>query len=171
MATGQSIRRRQSVRRAEGYLELGMPRHALETLAPWADPASLGGRGLYLRGEALRSLGRHDEAVLWLQHAAEQTPDDIHVLLALGWCYKRTDRVKQAIEVLNRALEIDADAAIVYYNLACYWSLAGDKRRTLKYLAQAIDMDATYRDYVHDEPDFDSVRDDPDFRALTGIIV
>jgi hypothetical protein len=66
---------------------------------------------------------------------------------------------------------VDSGEAIIHYNLACYWSLARNKRYALKYLAQAFEIDAKYRDLVHDEPDFDFVRDDPDFQSLTSVIV
>ena len=58
--------------------------------------------------------------------------------------------------------------AIVHYNLACYWSLAGDVDRALQYLAQSFDIDPRYRELVADEADFDPIRDLPDFQALGG---
>jgi tetratricopeptide (TPR) repeat protein len=171
MSLEQRIRRQQMMRRVEGYLELGMPRHALEVLESCIDPQALDGHAVYLRGEALRSLERYAEAVSWLQKAAERMPDEIHVLLALGWCHKRTGRLDLAIEALTQALKIDAGEAIIHYNLACYWSLAGNKRHVLKHLSRALEMDAKYRDLVHDEPDFTPMRDDPDFQSLTSVVV
>ena len=171
MSPKQRLRRQQIVRRAEGYLELGMARHALDVLALWDDSEALDGRALWLRGEALRSLERYEEAISWLSRAADSLPDNIHVLLAFAWCHKRTGRVDLAIEDLDRALEVDPGEAIIHYNLACYWSLTGDKGSALRYLSQALDMDGNYRDLVHDEPDFDDLRDDPDFQTLTSVIV
>ena len=65
----------------------------------------------------------------------------------------------------------DQQEAIVHYNLACYWSLAGDADRALQYLSQSFDIDPRYRDLVADESDFDPIRDLPDFQALVGAIV
>jgi hypothetical protein len=59
---------------------------------------------------------------------------------------------------------------VVQYNLACYWSLAGGKRRALDYLARALALDSRYRDMVHDERDFDPIRSDPEFQALAAMI-
>jgi tetratricopeptide (TPR) repeat protein len=171
MSREERIRRQQMICQAEGYLELGMPEHALQRLAQWDDPDSLDGHALYLRGEALRSLERCGEALIWLERAADLVPDDIHILLALGWCHKRTDRIDLAIEDLDRALEIDSSEAIIHYNLACYWSLARHRQHALQYLARAIEIDSNCRDLVHEEPDFDFVRDDPDFQTLVAMVV
>ena len=61
--------------------------------------------------------------------------------------------------------------ALVHYNLACYWSLAKNKRQALVYLSRAFDLEDAYRALVADEPDFDPIRDDPAFQALLRVAV
>lgn len=156
---------------AEGYLELGMHSHSLHALEQLEESGTLDAHAVYLKGEALRSLERYDEALLVLRHAAQLTPDDMHVLLALGWCYKRTGKLERAIDALEDALMADPGEALIHYNLACYWSLAGNKRTALTFLATAFDIDSSYRDMVDEESDFDPIRNDPDFLAITSVIV
>ena len=170
MSPEERIRRERIIHQAEGYLELGMPEHALESLAEFS-LHQRDGKIYHLLGEAYRALERYAEAVDYLQRSAEAVPDDIHVLLALAWCHKRTGKIDQAVEALENALEVDPSEAILYYNLSCYCSLTGDRRRTLRYLAQALAIDADYRDLVEDEPDFDPLRNDPDFQELVSVIV
>ena len=93
------------------------------------------------------------------------------MLLALGWCYKRTGQLAKAIEALERAVKIDSSEAILHYNLACYWSLARNRTLALRYLSQALEIDANFRDMISDEPDFNPLRHDPEFIALTSVIV
>ncbi len=143
-----------------------MPQHALDTLAELGDPAGLDGHALYLWGEALRSMDRCREALLPLMAAAKLAPENVHVWFALGWCYKRTGRIDLAIRSLERVLAAEPAEALVHYNLACYWSLAGDKHRALEFLSQALEIDPDYRRLIDDEPDFDPVRCDPRFQAL-----
>ena len=164
-------RRQQVLQQAEGYLELGMPRHALDTLARGDHLVAVDAQARYLRGEALRSLERFVEAIDSLLKASELMPDNVHVWLALAWCHKRTDGLDLAIEALEIALEVDPSEAILHYNLACYWSLSRNKEYALDYLSQAFDIDSNYRDLVHDESDFDPIRDDSEFQALTTVIV
>ena len=125
----------------------------------------------HLRGEALRATRRFGDALVPLNKAAELAPSDVRVWLALGWCYKRIGEIDLAIESLERALEVQEDEALIYYNLACYWSIAGNKRQALDYLSRSLAMDPQYRDLVFDESDFDPIRSDPDFQALTSVIV
>ncbi len=171
MSDPTTIRRSQLKRQAEGYLELGMPHHALSTLARLEMFTSLDSAAQYLRGEALRSLDRWEEALPWLRAAASGDPENIHIWLALGWCYKRTGQLRRAIDALENGLEVDPSEAILHYNLACYWSLARNKEHALDYLSQAFEIDPNYRDRVHEEADFDLLRNDADFQALTSVIV
>jgi tetratricopeptide (TPR) repeat protein len=162
---------RRAIEEAEGYLELGLMDHALRALQRRGTLVHGNGRACYLMGETLRELARFEEALFPLERSADLIPDDIHVWLALGWCYKRTGHLAKAIESLEAAVKIDPSEAIVHYNLACYWSLARNRVLALRYLAHAFDIDANYRDLVLDEEDFDALRHDPEFKMLTGLSV
>jgi tetratricopeptide (TPR) repeat protein len=170
MVSVNRIRRQQILRAAEGYLELAMPQHALDSLGRLT-AEEVNSLSLHLQGEAFRALGRFQDAIAPLAHAAKDSPGDIHIWLSLGWCYKRIGRLDMAIESLEEALEADPNEAIIHYNLACYWSLAGNRRRALSFLTQAFEIDPNYRDRVANEPDFDPLRNDPAFRSLTSVIV
>jgi len=158
-------------REAEGYLELGLPQQALNTLNRLGNPIECGTVTQYLLGEALRSLERYAEALVPLQRAAETEPENVHVWLALGWCFKRIGRLDQAIQALDKAVAADPAEPLLHYNIACYYSLAGNKPQALEHLSRALAMDSHYRHLIDDEPDFDPLRADPDFQALTTIIV
>jgi Flp pilus assembly protein TadD len=156
---------------AEGYLELGMPLHALDVLARVGSSDRLSDHGLYLKGEGLRALGRYREAIEPLSRAAQGDPRNIHVWLALGWCHKRTGRIDLAIESLEEALAVEPNDALVNYNLACYWAVANSKRQSLAYLERAFELEDHYRALVADEPDFDTIRSDPGFQSLVRVTV
>ena len=151
---------------AEGYLELGMPEHALQTLGRLGDPVTFSSRALYLWGEGLRMTERYFEALMPLERAVKATPEDLHIRIALGWCYKRTGRLDLAIDALEQALIVAPMEPLLRYNLACYLSLAGQKRRSLRHLAQALAIDPAYRELVEAESDFDPLRADSEFQSL-----
>jgi Flp pilus assembly protein TadD len=160
------IRRDKLHREAEGYLELGMAEQALATLSRIDDPTTLDANALYLWGESLRALERYEEALIPLRRAAEASPQNLQIRLALGWCYKRTGKLPLAIKALEEALASEPDEPLLRYNLACYCSLSGQKRQALRHLSQALTLSPDYRHLIEEETDFDSLRHDPDFQAL-----
>ena len=167
----QRVQLRQTVSAAEGYLELGMTEHALHALQRRGKLVHANARACYLLGETLRELECYQDAIIPLQRSSELMPEDIHVWLALGWCYKRTGHLDSAIESLELALEVDSSEAILHYNLACYWSLARNRILALSYLSEAIDIDSNYRELIFEEPDFSPLHNDPAFKLIAGVIV
>ncbi len=180
-------RRQQLLREAEGYLdlvtvcadELALQPTLRDRLAQRTLKVleSLQTEGLeredlfYLRGQAYRVMERHHEAIQWLEEASEVNPDNLHTWLALGWCQKRVGRLDLAIQSLEEALSVAPDHAIIYYNLACYWSLANNAKLAIAYLARTFDIDPCYRDLVAKEKDFDAIRHHPSFLERTSVIV
>ena len=180
------IRRQQIIREAEGYLELisvyeenapslplkqRMCQRSLDLLNRLPDVGAERGHALYLKGQVLRTLERYEEAIPPLRDAAQLDPDNLQIWLALGWCYKRTGRLDLAIEALEEGVSADPMQAIVYYNLACYWSLARNKRNALDYLHRALELDGDFRYLLEQEHDFDPIRNDPGFQALLTVVV
>ena len=165
------IRRQQLVVQAEGYLELGMPRHALDVLARYGDPESLPDHALYLQGESLRALGQFREAVEPLSRAAQGNPDR-HPHLAGAGLVPQADRPdRPGHRIVGRSAGREPNDALVHYNLACYWSVANNKRQALAYLSRLFDLKDHYRSLVGPEPDFDAIRSDPAFQALVRVTV
>lgn len=148
-----------------------MPESALKILERLGGPERLGVHGLYLMGESLRSMAKYCEALAPLSTAAVLSPEDAHILLAMAWCYKRVGKLDRAIAAMERALEYSPNLAILHYNLACYLSLAGEPQGSLRHLSKALRLDPDYRAMVEKEPDFDPIRNNPDFVALKRIVV
>ncbi len=151
---------------AEGYLMLNLPARALEILESRPDWATMQFEASFLAGEALRTLGRYRDALRPLETAASLRPGDVAVAIALGWCYKRTHRLAQAIDALGRALRHNPEEALLHYNLSCYWSLAGNPGKSLDELAAALDLDPDLRSLIAEESDFDALRGNPEFDRL-----
>lgn len=165
------LRIKQLERQAEGYLELAMPEHAIAALDRLGGDAPLGSHGLYLYGEALRAVERYDEALRFLGEASQLAPGCVEVWMAMGWCHKRVGRLDLAIEDLEQAREARPAEPLIHYNLACYLSLAGNKHRALAHLSEALAMNPDLRTLIDEESDFDPLRSDREFQALTNIIV
>jgi tetratricopeptide (TPR) repeat protein len=152
-------------------LRVPLAQRAIAALDRVGSQADWSAQALFLRGQALRLMERYSEAIEPLKRAVEITPANPHLYLALGWCYKRCQRIDLAIEALEDALEFVPDLAILHYNLACYWSLARNVKLAVSYLARAFELDCVYRDQVATEPDFDPVRSHPHFQSLLSVVV
>jgi len=153
---------------AEGYLMLGLPQKALAILEGRNDWATMRFEAALLTGEALRTTGRHRDALKPLEVAASLRPGDVGVAIALGWCYKRTQKLAQAIDALGRAVREKPDEPLLHYNLSCYWSLANNPAKAVQALTTAIRLDPDLRGLVANEPDFAPLRGHPDFERITN---
>ena len=66
-------------------------------------------------------------------------------------------------------IEAYPDAWQGYYNLACAEARLGNRDAALENLARAAEIDKeVVTKYAPDDSDFESIRDDPEFLALTG---
>jgi tetratricopeptide (TPR) repeat protein len=98
-------------------------------------------------------------------------PEQLEAWLGLGWCYKRLGRLGDAITALRTGLEAAPSQPLLLYNLACYHSLAGDVTAAVDHLTKAISIDDQFRDLTGAERDFDPIRSDPRFVAVTHVVV
>jgi tetratricopeptide (TPR) repeat protein len=151
---------------AEGYLWLDLPEHALRILDHRSDWGSMQFEACVLKGDALRHMGRYREALKPLEIAANLRPTNMQVALSLGWCYKRTNRLAQAIDLLQGALRKHPEEPLLHYNLSCYWSLAGDSSKALDELARALELEPDLRASIAVETDFDQIRGNPEFERI-----
>jgi len=162
----ERIRRNHRLREAEGYLELGLFERAMEVLdrLPEGDRECL--EALLIRAEVLRHTGQYRSALEILERLAEKDPDNVGIRLAMGWCHKRIGRIDLACADLETAKQVDPHNALVLYNLACYYSLAGKKQEALTYLGEALRREPGLRTLIDTETDFDALRADPEFIRL-----
>lgn len=186
--TAMTRNRRQAIlREATGYIELAellcdhdkplpasgtrLLERSLGLLASLPEPTRSRGDARLLEGEALRALGRWDEALACLESVTLEDPARLEGWLGVGWCLKRLGRLAEAIHALEQGLDARPREPILLYNLACYHSLAGNVPAAVELLTTAISIDDRFRDLTYAEPDFDPIRKDPRFVAVTHVTV
>lgn len=157
---------KRAIESAQGYLLLELPDAALRELRLFVTSAETPLAAHQLRGEALRMRGDFEEALKNFEIVLAEKEDDISLLMSMAWCFKRIDRLDRAIAAMKHAYQCSPKEAVVLYNLACYYSLAGEKEEALSWLGRAIRLDASFRVQVAKETDFDPIRNDPDFQYL-----
>jgi tetratricopeptide (TPR) repeat protein len=85
-----------------------------------------------------------------------------------GSRYFVTQEYDKAAEVYEELLAESPGDAGLLYNLACAKSLLGRKDEALANLRQSIEANPEFKRYAVEDPDFDAIRDDPEFSAITG---
>jgi tetratricopeptide (TPR) repeat protein len=75
---------------------------------------------------------------------------------------------EQAVETYERFLaERPGDAGFLY-NLACAESRLGRKEEALEHLRQSVEAEERFKQDALGDPDFNPIRDDPEFSTITG---
>jgi tetratricopeptide (TPR) repeat protein len=151
---------------AEGYLALSMPDHALRELSHIQDVGNKRYVACMLRGEALLLKNDQRKALDAFREAHVERPTELDALMRMAWCFKRIDQLPQAIDAMKLAYQFHKDVPVVLYNLACYYSLAGEKDDALSWLGRAFRMDRQLLNLIPNETDFDPLRNDVDFQHL-----
>ncbi|MEK6644582.1 MAG: M56 family metallopeptidase [Planctomycetota bacterium] len=85
-----------------------------------------------------------------------------------GYSLHNAKKYDEAIECFMKAAEIENRKQDSYYNIACGYSLKGDKDRAFEWLRKA--WHAGYQDVNHMESDsdLDNIRNDARFKQITG---
>jgi tetratricopeptide (TPR) repeat protein len=75
---------------------------------------------------------------------------------------------EKAAETYERLLAETPGEARFLYNLACSEAQLGRKKQALDHLRQAIETNPQIKESAPRDPDFDPIRDEPEFSAITG---
>ena len=91
---------------------------------------------------------------------------------AWEWAFRagpliRSDPVR-AGEILAEGLEVHPDSPTLQYNLACLEAVQGWRDSALEALRKAVAARPDVAGWARDDDDLESLRDDPEFRALVG---
>src|SRR5256714_5386788 len=130
-------------------------------------------QAIYLSAAPLAKLGRHQEAL----EAEQQTlkaadthldlnPDDARAWYFSAGVLMRLGQRDQALERARRASMIDPEDPAVLYNVGCVYALGGCAEEALDHLDKAIQNGFGHRDWLENDSDLDSIRDQPRFQAL-----
>ncbi len=120
------------------------------------------------RALACKRLGRLEEAALGYTEALELSPSQPAVLLMRADVRYLQRDYSRAAEDVERALDVDPESSMGWYNLACYQALGGREKEALSALTTLLEKFPEEAAGVRGDADFDSLRELPAFRALVG---
>ncbi|MEW9922213.1 adenylate/guanylate cyclase domain-containing protein [Marimonas sp. MJW-29] len=126
----------------------------------------------------LEELGRVDERDRYLEMGLKRVeeavqrhadnPDPLELAASVVASYGRTD---EARELLARARAVDPEGQSTNgYNVACIYALLGEPETALDWLEKIYPgLGHVQREWLQNDPDFFSLRDDPRFQRLVTI--
>ena len=109
---------------------------------------------------------QYAKALEYYRRALEVTPRNFDALIQTGLSAHRIGDYQAALEFYQRAAELRPDSWLPPYNAACVHALAGDKPAAFEQLKLAVSNDFANVDLLRRDPDFVSVRREPEFVAM-----
>ncbi|MDV2495917.1 MAG: tetratricopeptide repeat protein [bacterium] len=85
-----------------------------------------------------------------------------------GIVLNKLGRPDEALEAHLKVIELDPDNEYGLYNIACTYSLLGQKPEMLDALSRVIELVPVWKKSAQTDEDFDPYRDDPDFQEIVG---
>jgi tetratricopeptide (TPR) repeat protein len=107
-----------------------------------------------------------DVKIQFIEGLVRRDPDYVDALQLLGDHYTQRGRFTEGLHVDERLARLEPGNPLVFYNLACSYSLTDEFDRALHALNQAIELG--YRDFkwLAKDPDLKKLRAHPTFLGL-----
>jgi len=131
----------------------------------WLNWGNLGDTLVQIPSRRTEALSAYRKAIELAKSRLEVNPKDSFTLAFTADYYAMLNDERQAREQLGRALEIAPSDPDVLFRAAILHNHFGDKAKTLDFLDKSVAAGYS-RTIIRDTPDFDSLKDDPRFRAL-----
>ena len=116
------------------------------------------------RAEEAREVNERTGAVI--QRRLQRRPDDVRALLIGTVQAAIAGDAARAIAYGERAMVARPDDFSTAYNVACAHAVLGDRDRALELLEHAVRDGRGNLGWIENDPDLDSLRDDPRFEAI-----
>ncbi len=127
----------------------------------------------YFAAQTYTAMEKTEEALVAYRLALRATekhvklnPDDARAFTIGAVSLIRLGEPEAGLEWAERATKIDPDDAGIQYNVACLYALEGEKDRAFECLENAVKAGFAHREWVEKDPDLDSLRNDPRFKAF-----
>jgi len=99
-------------------------------------------------------------------------PNDAITLSRIAGVFASEGNKEKALQAVQKIMEIDPEDGLAIYNSACIYGRLDMKDEALKYLRAAFNIGyKNVRDWVKSDPDFDSIRDEPEFKKIVDVNV
>ncbi|MDR3378626.1 MAG: hypothetical protein P4M10_08070 [Verrucomicrobiae bacterium] len=107
-----------------------------------------------------------DTKIEFIEGLVRRDPNYVDALQILGDHYTQRGRIGEGLKVDERLARLEPGNPLVFYNLACSYSLAGEMDQAIRSLERALDLGYRDFDWLAKDPDLKPLRADPAFDEL-----
>ena len=107
--------------------------------------------------------GKMKGAIREIQRALALDPDGAVTHYNYGVILDVQGHAEDAAVEYRQAIELEPTIPAPYYNLACGFARNGEVEAALEYLSEAVDLEEAFHEEAQRDPDFDPIRDRPEF--------
>ncbi|OHC00787.1 MAG: hypothetical protein A3G70_03945 [Planctomycetes bacterium RIFCSPLOWO2_12_FULL_39_13] len=108
-----------------------------------------------------------DEFEIWfLEGILEKYPSYVECLMLLGNVYTANGMYEKGLKIDIKLAKLKPCDPLVYYNLACSYSLLGSVDKSLESLGKAIDLGYNDVKHLENDSDLDELRDEDGYKKL-----
>jgi tetratricopeptide (TPR) repeat protein len=107
-----------------------------------------------------------DFEIEFLEKLIQKDPNYVDALYILGELYTRKKKYNKALEIDLKLAELKPEDPIVFYNLACDYSLLNKKTLGLKALEKAFKLGYDDIEYIFKDPDMKNLRESKRFYQM-----
>jgi tetratricopeptide (TPR) repeat protein len=108
----------------------------------------------------------YQKAVEELRKVLDEYPFDFRANYHIAFAYLLLKNYAKAIHHFEVARRINPQDQLTLYNLACAYALNGQKREAVEALERSVESGFDDHEYIEQDKDFDSIRDEPSYREL-----
>ena len=115
---------------------------------------------------ALAQAGKWGEAAAAYESVLKDDPKNANAWYQLGSARYQLKQYKESAAAFEKNIEL-ANNGFAMYNLACVYSLMGDKGKAIEWLGKSADNPAMIKPAINfADPDLAAIRDEPAFKAI-----
>ncbi|MCP4231457.1 MAG: tetratricopeptide repeat protein [bacterium] len=110
-------------------------------------------------------MGEHEKAANYARRSIALLKSSAIPWNTLGIYYLDIGEVRRALEHFKASYGYNSEFNKAAYNIACCYSLLGEKEKALDYLAKGLDK-LRRIELAENDPDFDNIRNLPEFKQI-----
>lgn len=105
-----------------------------------------------------------DFEIRFYENILKESPDFIETMMALADLYTKKGLYREGLELDERLARLRPEEPIIFYNLACSYSLLNDQYAALNAIKKAIELGYDDFDHLYSDSDLANLMADEEFR-------